>query len=158
MIIGDIVETLLQDIRFAIRVLAKMPGFTITAIIALALGIGANSAIFSVINTTLLRPLPYIESERLAWISENNLSNDIKEEAASPPDYADWKSQSLSFSDMAAFGRASLTLTGNGEPERVIAANVSYNLFPLLGVSPSLGRNFLPAEDAPGNNPGVILS
>src|SRR5215470_14803739 len=104
-------EILWHDLRFALRTLIKKPGFTFVLILALALGIGANTAIFSVVNAVLFRPLPYKNAERLIWIWSTNPLNDIEHEAASPPDYIDWKTQSQSFEEMGAFVNTRLTLT-----------------------------------------------
>jgi hypothetical protein len=100
------IETLLQDLRFGLRVMLKKPLFTAVAISTLALGIGANTAIFSVVNAVLLRPLPYNNAERLVWIWGTNPQNDIEHEVASLPDYYDWKTQNQSFDEMGAYGNA----------------------------------------------------
>jgi putative ABC transport system permease protein len=151
-------EILLQDIRYGVRMLLKKPGFTAIAVIAMALGIGANSAIFSVINAVLLRPLPYAAPERLVWIWETNPTADIQKEPASPPNFADWKSQNQSFDDMAAFASSTPILTGGGEPERIPGAAVTDGFFSVLGADAMLGRTFLPEEDKQGNHRVVILS
>src|SRR4051812_18054162 len=111
--------TLWQDISFGLRMMAKKPGFTFIGVLALALGIGANTAIFSVVNAVLLRPLPYQHSERLVWIWETNPGADIKQETASMPNFNDWRTQSQSFEEMAAFAGSALTLTSEHEPERI---------------------------------------
>jgi putative ABC transport system permease protein len=152
-------NTLLQDVRFSLRMLLKKPGFTFVVVFALALGIGANTAIFSVVNTILLRPLPYKNSDQLIWLRETNPSADIKEETLSPPNYLDWKTQSQSFEDMGAFASTRITLTsGNGEPERINAAYVADGFFSVLGAETQIGRTFMPEEDKPGNNRVIILS
>ena len=152
-------NTLLQDVRFSLRMLLKKPGFTFIVVLALALGIGANTAIFSVVNTILLRPLPYKNSARLIWLRETNPTADIKEESLSPPNYLDWKTQSQSYEDMGAFASTRVTLTsGSGEPERLNAAYVTDGFFSVLGAEPQIGRTFTPEEDKPGNNRLVILS
>jgi putative ABC transport system permease protein len=149
---------LLRDVRYAVRVLAKSPGFTAVAVLALALGIGANTAIFSVVKAVLLSPLPYPEAERLVWIWETNEVNNILQEPASLPNYDDWSKQSRSFEGVAAFDNVPLALTGEGEPERIEGAAVSANFFPVLGVEPTLGRGFLAEENTPGKNRVVVLS
>ena len=149
-----------QDIRYAIKGLLAKPGFSLTAILALTLGIGANTAIFSVVHSVLLRALPYDDPDRLVWIWENNAASNIKEEPVSYPDFADYKSQTESFQDLAAFtfrGWASI-LTRSGEPERIPGAIVSPGLFQMLGAKPEQGRSFLPDEDTPGKNRVVVLS
>ena len=121
-------QTLWQDLRYGARTLLKKPGFTLVAVITLALGIGANAAIFSVINSVLLRPLPYPQPERLVWIWGTNPSADIKQETASLPDFVDWKAQSQSFAAMGGFTSFSPILTGSGEPERLTGAVGGFRL------------------------------
>jgi putative ABC transport system permease protein len=137
--------------------LLKRPGFTAVAVLALALGIGANSAIFSVVHKVLLSPLPYRNPGQLVWLWETHPSSGIKAEAASLPNYIDWRTQSQSFEGVAAFAQASLALTGEGEPERLPAAIVSANFFSVLGVEPALGRSFVAEENEPGKQYVVIL-
>ncbi|HJQ22475.1 MAG TPA: ABC transporter permease [Blastocatellia bacterium] len=149
-------ETLWHDLRFALRTLLKKPGFTFVLVLALALGIGANTAIFSVVNAVLLRPLPYKQADRLVWIWGTNPRNDIEHETASAPDYHDWKTQGQSFEEMGAFVNTRLTLTGSGEPERYDAAYVTDGFFEVLGVPAAIGRTFTPDEDKP-NGPRVII-
>jgi predicted permease len=153
-----VIETLIKDIRFGIRMLVKSPGFTIVAVIALALGIGANSAIFSVVNTVLLRPLPYKEPERLVMVWEDATHQGFPRNSASAANYIDWRDQNQVFEGMAAIARQSFNLTGFGEPEKIDGRRVSAGLFNLLGVEPQLGRAFLPEEDQPGANRVVIIS
>lgn len=151
-------ETLWQDVRFGVRTLVKNPGFTAVAVIALALGIGANSAIFSVVNTVLLRPLPYQDPERLVMIWEKGAADVFPINSVSAANFLDWRDQNQVFEGMAIINHASFNLTGVGEPERINGRRVSANLFRLLGVEPQLGRAFLPEEDAPGAGQVVILS
>src|SRR5436853_6898387 len=151
-------ETLWHDLRFAVRTLIKKPGFTFVLVLALALGIGANTAIFSVVNAVLLRPLPYKNAERLVWIWGTNPKNDIEFETASPPDYNDWKTQNQSFTEMGAFVSTRLTLTGSGEPERYDAASVTDGFFDVLGAQAEIGRTFTADEDKPNSDRGVALS
>jgi putative ABC transport system permease protein len=150
--------TLLQDLRYGLRMLLKNPGFTAVAICALALGIGANSAIFSVVNTVLLRPLPYHDPERIVWIEGVNLSKGIPSSSISPPDFADWRNENQVFEQMTAFRTGGAALTGGDEPERIAAAYVYASFFPVLGVKPALGRAFLPEENQVGRDGVVILS
>src|SRR5712664_3928642 len=149
---------LLQDIRYGIRTLAKNPGFTIVAVLTLALGIGANTAIFSVVQSVLLRPLPYPEPDRLVEIW-NTYPPQVPRGELSPGDYADWKQQNQSFSEMDAYVRISqgFNLTGEGEPQRVLASYASAGLFPMLGAHVVAGRSFVPEEDRAGNAPVVVL-
>jgi putative ABC transport system permease protein len=150
-------DTLLKDIRYGLRSLMKQPVFTIVAILTLALGIGANTAIFSVVNAVVLRPLPYHEPERLAMLWGVKDSN--VEQSASFGEVKDLQAQVKSFSSVAATSPLwSLTLTGDGEPEQIPGLFASANLFPLLGVSPQRGRTFLAEEDRAGSTPVVIVS
>jgi putative ABC transport system permease protein len=151
-------ETLWQDARFGARTLAKNPGFTAVAVVALALGIGANTAIFSVVNTILLRPLPYKDPDRLVMVWEKGAADGFPINSTSAANFIDWRDQNQVFEGVAVMGRASFNLTGVGEPLRVDGRRVSANLFRLLGVEPQLGRAFLPEEDAPGASRVVILS
>jgi predicted permease len=151
-------ETLLKDIRYGVRGLVKRPGFTVIALITLALGIGANTAIFSVINAVLLRPLQFKDPEQLVVVWEDASFAGFPLNTPAPGIYFDWKNQNQSFSDMAASAERSFNITGDGDPERVMAFAVTENFFPLFGVQPILGRNFLPEEDRPGANKVVMLS
>ena len=150
------VDTLWQDIRFGVRMLAKNPGFTVVAVITLGLGIGANTAIFSVVNTVLLRPLPYQDASRLVWITDfiprqnNTLVFDS--------DYFAWARQNQVFEGMAAYGETDLTLTGAGDSARLEGARVTAGFFPVLGTAPMLGRAFFPEEDRPGGPQVCVLS
>ena len=147
-----------QDLRYAGRMQRKNPGFTIVAVIALALGIGANTAIFSVVNTVLLRPLPYKDPERLAMVWEDASKHGYPRDTPAAANFVDWRDQNTTFEGMAAIADESFNLTGVGEPERLEGRRVSANLFPLLGVEPQLGRTFSSAEDQPGSNRVVVLS
>lgn len=151
-------ETLLRDLRYGARSLLKRPGFTSIAVLTLALGIGANTTIFSVFYAVLVRPLPYKDPGRLAMLWTDDTKRDLHEEGTSPLTVADWRSQSQSFTEMAVFSRDNpVTLMGGEELERVNGEFVSANLFPMLGVSPSLGRTFT-AEDEQRGEQVVILS
>ena len=151
-------ETLLKDIRYGVRGLVKRPGFTAIALITLALGIGANTAIFSVVNAVLLRPLQFKDPEQLVVVWEDATFAGFPRNTPAPANYIDWKNQSQSFADMAATAETSFNLTGDGEPERVSAHAVTANFFPLFGVQPLIGRSFLPEEDQPGANKVVVIS
>jgi predicted permease len=151
-------ETLIKDIRHAVRGLVKRPGFTVIALLTLALGIGANTAIFSVVNAVLLKPLPFRDPEQVVIVWEDASFAGFPLNTPAPANYIDWKNQSQSFSDMAASAEVSFNLTGDGDPERVTAFAVTHNFFPLFGVQPLLGRSFLPEEDRPGSNKVVVLS
>ncbi|HSB11999.1 MAG TPA: ABC transporter permease [Blastocatellia bacterium] len=149
-------ERLTQDLRYGVRVLRKSPGFTLTAVLALALGIGANSAIFSVINGVLLRPLPFDEPASLVWVWDTQPQLDIA--PSSLPDVLDWKEQNQSFEHLAAFMPAGALLDRGDEPEVVPGAMADADLFPLLRVNPILGRTFTADENKPGAVRVVILS
>ena len=151
-------ESFLNDIRYGIRGLLKRPGFTAISVITLALGIGANTAIFSVVNAVLLKPLQLREPERLVMVWEDAAFVGFPRNTPAPANYVDWKTQNHSFEDMAASATASFNLTGDGEPERVSAYSVTANFLPLLGVQPLLGRVFVPDEDRPGANKVTVLS
>ncbi|HEY9284271.1 MAG TPA: ABC transporter permease [Pyrinomonadaceae bacterium] len=154
---GAMLETIVQDLRYAVRVLAKNPGFAAVAVLTLALGIGANSAIFSVVNAVLLRPLPYPDSERLVLINHNYRKLDMKA-AVSAPGYAYYREHARSFSAVAAVAGWNVNLTGDGEPERLQGMTVTPNLFPLLGAAAAHGRVLLEEEGQPGRNRVVVLS
>src|SRR5438270_3380443 len=150
--IGD----LQQDLRYGLRMLLRNPGFTAIAVFALALGIGANSAIFSVVNTILLRPLPYKNPSQLVVIWENATHLGFPKNTPSPANFVDWRQQATVFSGMGAFAEKSFNLTGLGEPERLEGRRVSANLFELLGVKPIVGRTFVPEEDKPGTKVALL--
>jgi putative ABC transport system permease protein len=149
--------TLLQDMRYGVRMLMKRPGFTIIAVLALALGIGANTAIFSVVNAVLLRPLAFGEPERLVmvWGSAPQLGYDLL--PATAPETVDWREQSKVFENLAAFKSWAWTMPGTGGPEQLWGARVSASLFPALNVKPILGRTFLPEEDREGGAKVVVM-
>jgi len=149
-------DEMIQDLRFGLRMLLKSKGFTAVAVLTLALGIGANAAIFSVVNAVLLRPLPYPESDRLVSLTE--LSPQSERNFITYPNLLDWRAQNHVFEQIAVFRQMNFTLTGNGEPERVIGGQVSAELFPALRVGAALGRTFLTEEDKPGGNPVALLS
>ncbi|HEU4933893.1 MAG TPA: ABC transporter permease, partial [Pyrinomonadaceae bacterium] len=133
-------NTFWQDIRYGARMLLKNPGITINVIIALALGIGANTAIFSVVNAVLIRPLPYPESERLIFLNEK--SPVLDEMSISYPNFLDWRAQNQTFEKMGVYNRASYNLTGTGEAERIVTGQVSADLFSVLRVNAAQGRVF----------------
>jgi putative ABC transport system permease protein len=155
---GGIVGTLGQDLRYAARRLRSHPGFTAVAVLTLALGIGANTAIFSVASSVLLRPLPYRHADRLAMVWMDNARIGLREDWHSYPDYRDYLEQNRTFDDIAIFNNTQRTLGGEIEAERVIGAHGSANLFDVLGVTPVRGRTYTPAEDVAGANDVVVLS
>jgi len=150
-------ETLLKDISYGIRSLLKHPGFTAIAVITLALGIGANTAMFSVINAVLLRPLPYRDPARLVTIWEESPERGMYQMPVSLANLRDWVNQSQTFEQISAYTFTNLNLTGTGEPARLGTVRTSANLFPLVGATPVIGRPFLPEEDKEGANHVVIL-
>ncbi len=151
-------ETLLQDLRFSVRTLAKSPGFAIAAVLCIGIGIGANTAIFSIVNAILLRPFPFADPDGIAVLHETMLKQDIDRAGFSNLDYRDLREQAASFASTAAYAERSLTFSGEGDPERVEGASVSWNLFPFLGVKPDLGRPFRADEDRVGAPGAVLLS
>ena len=150
-------EDLVEDARYGLRMLGKNPGFAATAILTLALGIGANTAIFSVVNTVLLRALPYKDADRLVTVWGYNRTRGFDTDQVSPLDFADWRSQNHVFEAIAASTDTSYTLTGEGEPAMVIAYSFSADYFHVLGTAPLLGRTFLPEEEEPGKNHVAVL-
>ncbi len=151
-------ETTLQDLRFAFRMFVKNPGFSMVAVLTLALGTGANTAIFSVLNAVVLRPLPYVAPDRLVTVWGKLPGHGLEKLSTSVPELSDYRQQARVFSSLAAYGSIGLNLTGTDEPERVTGTFATADLFPLLGVQPALGRTFLPEEDQPGKDDVVILS
>jgi putative ABC transport system permease protein len=152
----NFISDAVQDVRFALRMFAKNPGFTMVAVLALALGIGANSAIFSVVDTILLRPLPFKNPEQLVMIWEEATHLGFPKDTPSPANFLDWRQQSTVFDEMSAFAERSFNLTGVGEPERLDGRRVSANLFDLLGVTPIVGRTFVSEEDKPGTKVAIL--
>ncbi|HEX6215556.1 MAG TPA: ABC transporter permease, partial [Vicinamibacterales bacterium] len=147
----------LQDLRYAVRALRKSPGFTLVAAITLALGVGASTAIFSVVNAVMLRPLPFAEPDRLVRIWESNVERGWPTFAVSHPNFLDFRAQADNFESMAAINNAGFTMTSNGEAEIVLGLQVTATFLPTLKVAPVLGRNFLDEEDRPGGNTRVVL-
>src|SRR5499427_2387848 len=151
-------QTLLQDLRYGARMLWKNPGFTLIAVITLALGIGANTAIFSVIDALMLRPLPFKEPDKLFQVWESNVKLGYKEMDASYPNFADWRDQNQVFEQIAIYSSGTYNLAGAAEPERAEGAIVSPAFFLLLGVKPTLGRVLAPEEDHPNKVFSVVIS
>jgi putative ABC transport system permease protein len=148
--------TLWQDLRYGVRMLLRQPGFTFVAVVTLALGIGANTAIFSVVNAVLLRPLPYPESDRLLFVSERD--QQLRRLAIAWPNYLDWRAQNGVFESIGVYNRDSYNLTGSGDPQQVLAGQVSADFFTTLKVNPLIGRVFTREEDQPGAAAVVVLS
>src|SRR5215471_8743771 len=150
--------TLLPDLKHGLRMLAKNPGFTAVAVLTLALGIGANSAIFSVVNAVLLRPLPFEDPDRIVRVWATNPRIDSERALPSPADFLDWRDRNHVFAQISAWRTWFYTLTGESEPEQVWGVRASANFFQLLGVKAALGRTFLPEEEYPGRDQVVVLS
>jgi putative ABC transport system permease protein len=151
-------RNLLRDLRFGARMLRKRPGFTAATLAVLALGVGANTAIFSVVNAVLLRPLPYPGAERVVAFDATNPSKGIRESNMSAPDFADWREQTRSFEALAMYAAGNVNLTGGDEPERVSAAVVSPDFFRVLGVGAARGRALLAEDGDAGREPVAVLS
>ncbi len=151
-----ILETLAQDLRFGIRMLRRNPGFTVTAVLILGLGIGANSAIFSVVNAVLLKPLPYENGDRLMIIRQQATRAGVNDVPFSVPEINDYRSQNHSLSGLVEYHNMAFILLGRQEPERVVTGVVSWNFFDVFGVKPLLGRNFRAEDEKPGA-PAVLL-
>ncbi len=148
--------SLFQDLRYGVRTLLKSPGFTLVAVVALALGIGANSAMFGIVNAVLLRPIPYPEPDRLLKVYTSTAN--FKRSSVSYPNFLDWRLRSRSFDGMAAYRTDNFNLTGQANPERLRGEMVSATLFEVLGVRPLIGRTFTDAEDQRGAAPVAVLT
>jgi len=147
----------LHDLRHGVRLLRRSPGFTLVAVAALSIGIGANTAIFSVINTLLLRPLPYRDADHLALVWEHNLPRDRKTNVVAPANFLHWRDLNQSFEDLAAISATiNVTVTGDGDPEEFLTQFVTAEVFPILGVQPAIGRGFTPEEIRPNSRVVVI--
>ena len=153
------IMTLLQDLRHGFRALMRQPLFTAVSVLVLGLGIGANTAVFNVVNTVLLRPLTYPQADRLMFLHERMPDGSPK--SVSILNYLDWQAEQRSFTDLGLVHQSGFNVSipgGVGEPERLTGATVTANYIPILGIPPALGRNFTPAEDTPGGPPAVIIS
>jgi predicted permease len=150
-------QMLRQDLRYGLRMLAKSPGFTIVAVLTLALGIGANTAIFSIVDAVLLRPLPYSQPDRLVFLMEQRLPGG-RDVSLSYPDFEDWRAMNAVFESIGAYRPANVVMTGRGDAENLQMREVTSDLFPTLGVQPILGRGLTPDDDKVGAAPVVILS
>jgi predicted permease len=151
-------DSLSQDIRYGLRVLSKRPAFTAVAVVALALGIGANSAIFSVVNALLLRPLPFRDPDKLVQVWEADVKRGQETGTVAYPNFADWRDQNDVFEQVVAYSDRTFDLTSSAEPERIQGAIVSPSFFPMLRIKPMLGRVLLPEEDQPNKIFSVVMS
>ena len=154
----NLVQDILQDLRYAFRILRKSPAFTAAAVLTLALSIGANTAIFSVVNAVLLRPLPFRNAGRLVMVWEDLSFMGFPQNTPAPANFVDWKNRNHVFEDMAAMHGDLMNLTGDGQPEEVEVKIVTANFFPLMGIRPVVGRTFLPEEDRSGGPRVMLLS
>jgi putative ABC transport system permease protein len=152
-----LVDEARRDFRFGLRMLRRNPGFTAVAVLTLAIGIGANTAVFSVVDGVILRPLPFPEPDRIVRLWETNLSRGWNDFSASVPNFVDWRERSRSFEHLAALRSTSFNFTAGGDPERVPAAAITSDFLPTVGVAPALGRDFLPDEHRPGGDSHVVL-
>jgi putative ABC transport system permease protein len=152
------IEELLQDCRFGLRTLTKRPLPTAVALLTVALAVGANTAIFSVVNTVLLRPLPYPEPDKLVMLWEGRIREGTTNGAVSPADFSDWRARNQVFIHTAAMIESSFDLSETNEPERVTAGQVSASFFEVLGIEPMLGRGFLAEEERAGHNRAVVIN
>ena len=151
-------ESVLQDLRYALRMLARNPGFAAVAIITLALGIGANTAIFSVVNATMLESLPFPNRDRLIMVWEHSYKNGRERNVVNPGNFLRWRERSRAIRNMAMIVKNEINVTGAGEAERVASAIVSPSIFSITGIRPVIGRLFVPDEEKPGNEHVALLS
>jgi len=151
-------ETFWQDVKWAARGLRQTPGFTLAAVLTLALGIGANTAIFSVVEATLLRAFPYREPGRLVHLWETRTNKELHRMEASYPNFTDWRQQNTVFEGIAGYNRSNYTLSTEGPPERISGSRVTANFFDVLGVTPEMGRTFLPEEEANAGSPVALVT
>jgi putative ABC transport system permease protein len=150
-------HSLWPDVKYGVRALRRSPGFTAVAVLTLALGAGATTAIFTLVNAVILRPLPFPGPDRLVRFWESNPEKGWPTFSVSHPNFLDWRSQSRSFERLAASGGAGFTLTSGGDPEIIRASAVTVDFFPVLGATPALGRNFHAEEDRPGGRTAVVI-
>src|SRR5687768_8339239 len=152
-------DSIIKDIRYGLRSLLKRPGYTAIALVALALGIGANTAIFSLVNAVVIQPLPYPDPDRLVWVW-GNIRNGGNRASVAPLDFVDFRNQNKTFEQFAASFTVPLpvNLTGSGEPERLMASGVTGNYFDTFGVVPALGRGFTLENEKTGQDQVTVLS
>jgi hypothetical protein len=147
---------MIQDLIFGLRWLRKNPGFTVLSVLMLAVGIGVNTAMFSVINAVLLQPLPYPEADRIVWMNESGL--EVRDRNVSYPNFVDWRARNQSFESMSTFRGWSVNITGTDKPENLIAIIVTSDYFKVMRASPILGRDFTPEDDKPGAAAVALIS
>src|SRR5690242_12844838 len=151
-------DSLLQDIKYALRGCVRAPGFTLVAVLALALGIGANTAIFSVVNAVLIERLPYSEPDRIVVVWETNARRPGHSNTVAPANFIRWGERATAFEHLAGFAETRMNLTDSGDPLEVVAQNVTAGYFDVLGVPPIAGRVFTPRESADPDSTAVVLS
>ena len=151
-------NTLFQDLRYGVRILLKQPAVTLVAVVTLALGIGANTAIFSLVNSILLRPLPFRDPDRVVRLIQASPKLGLATWGVSQADFAAYREQNRSFESIALYNSSAINLTGAGEPERLPVTNVTADFFKVFGVNPLLGRTFVEGEDAQGKNTVCVIS
>src|ERR687888_1901916 len=156
--VPSVQRRMVQDLRYAIRSLVRTPAFTITAVLTLALGIGANTAMFSVVNAVLLRPLPFPEPGRLVLIFGLNSRSNVGQVRASALDFADWRREARSFEAMAGHVGTGFTFSGAGDPEFVLGQLVTADFFNVLGVAPVIGRTLTADDFEPSHDRALVLS
>src|SRR5882724_9833246 len=156
--VGHYLETTLQDLRYALRMLWRSPVFTCVALLSLALGVGANTAVFSVVNTLLLHPYPFPELGRIMLVRENRVGEDVGQGRVAPADFIDLRNDARAFDQVSAWTLREFNLTGTGEPEHFYCSLVTSNFFDLLGVKPAIGRSFVADEEQGGHDQVVIVS
>ena len=151
-------DSLIQDVRYAIRSCLRAPGFTTVAILALALGIGANTAIFTLVNAVLIERLPFHNPDRLVMMWESNARRPNHPNTVGPANFLRWQERATAFEQMSGLFETRLNLTGTAEPQEIVAQSVTPNFFTTLGVAPMIGRAFLPDEGPEGKNRVVVLT
>ena len=149
---------LTRDVRHALRMLLRAPAFSLIAVMTFAVGIGANAAVFSVVDGVLLRGLPYPDADRITMVWLDNRREKIKEDITSYPNYRDWRDQNTSYQHLAGYTESAFALTGAGEPERLIGAQVTANFFDVMGITPMTGRLFTTANETEGQDGVVVIS
>src|SRR5580765_4202482 len=150
-------DSLLQDLRYAVRISRRAPGLTLVAVLALAIGIGANTAIFTIVNAVLLERLPFREADRIVVLWEELARRPGQKNVLGPAQFVRWKERATAFDRMAGLVDTRANLTGEGDPEEVIVQNVTADFFPILGVSPYIGRTFSDAENSDPESSSIVL-
>ena len=153
-----VLDSLRRDLRYALRTFVRSPGFSLVALATIAIGVGANTAIFSIVNAVLLKPLPYPRADELVLVSQSNRQTKQTLGDATPANFLDWRVRNHTFTGMAAFKSESLIISSSGEPERLDGAMVNANFFDVLEVKPAIGRGFVAADEQPGAPRVAVLT